>query len=152
MRKAAPRSLSIALEGLTSTLEPATTLARVQKVWELAVGPAIAAAAYPSSARNGVLTVTCSAAHWGTSVGTISPGTITGEAIGTTATAGASGGNANATVSISFFAATSLGVAQASGTTTWGVSGTTAFNSATGTYGYATTGSSGAGHIDAIAA
>jgi hypothetical protein len=92
-------------------------------------------------------TVTCSAAHWGTSVGTISPGTITGEAIGTTATAGASGGNANATVSISFFAATSLGIAQASGTTTWGVSGTTAFNSATGTYGYATTGSSGAGTL-----
>jgi predicted nucleic acid-binding Zn ribbon protein len=64
MRKAAPRSLSVALEGLTSALEPATTLARVQKIWELAVGPAIAAAAQPSAEHDGVLTVTCAAAVW----------------------------------------------------------------------------------------
>jgi predicted nucleic acid-binding Zn ribbon protein len=64
MRKAAPRSLSVALEGLTSALEPATTLARVQKIWEFAVGPAIAAAARPSAEHDGVLTVTCSAAVW----------------------------------------------------------------------------------------
>lgn len=64
MRKTAPRSLSIALEGLTSALAPATTLARVQKIWELAVGPAIAAAAQPSAEHDGVLTVTCTAAVW----------------------------------------------------------------------------------------
>jgi predicted nucleic acid-binding Zn ribbon protein len=60
----APRSLSTALEDLTSMLEPATTLARVQKVWELAAGPAIAAAARPTAEHDGVLTVTCAAAVW----------------------------------------------------------------------------------------
>lgn len=64
MRKHAPRPLSVALESLASELEPATTLARVQKVWEVAVGSAIAAAARPSGEHDGVLTVTCSAAVW----------------------------------------------------------------------------------------
>jgi predicted nucleic acid-binding Zn ribbon protein len=64
VRKHAPRPLAIALQRLESTLEPATTLARVQKVWELAVGPAIAVAARPSGEHGGVLTVTCSAAVW----------------------------------------------------------------------------------------
>ncbi|HEV7527929.1 MAG TPA: DUF721 domain-containing protein [Solirubrobacteraceae bacterium] len=64
MRKPAPRSLSVALEGLTATLAPATTLARVQEVWELATGPAVAAAARPTAERDGVLTVTCEAAVW----------------------------------------------------------------------------------------
>jgi predicted nucleic acid-binding Zn ribbon protein len=62
--RAAPRSLSVALEGLTRTLAPATTLARVQGVWETAAGPAIGAAARPTAERDGVLTVTCSAAVW----------------------------------------------------------------------------------------
>jgi predicted nucleic acid-binding Zn ribbon protein len=52
------------LEDLTSALAPATTLARVHKIWELAVGPAIAAAAQPSAEHDGVLTVTCAAAVW----------------------------------------------------------------------------------------
>jgi predicted nucleic acid-binding Zn ribbon protein len=64
VRKPAPRSLSVALEGLTATLAPATTLARVQEVWELATGPAVAAAARPTAERDGVLTVTCEAAVW----------------------------------------------------------------------------------------
>jgi predicted nucleic acid-binding Zn ribbon protein len=64
MRKVAPRSLSVALEGLTSSLAPATTLARVQEVWERATGPAIAAAARPTAEREGVLTVSCDAAVW----------------------------------------------------------------------------------------
>jgi predicted nucleic acid-binding Zn ribbon protein len=64
VRKAAPRSLAVALEDLTSALAPATTLARVQKIWERAAGPAIAAAAHPTAERNGVLTVTCAAAVW----------------------------------------------------------------------------------------
>jgi predicted nucleic acid-binding Zn ribbon protein len=64
VRRRAPRSLSVALESLASALEPATTLARVQKVWESAVGPAIAAAAQPTAEHEGVLTVTCSAAVW----------------------------------------------------------------------------------------
>lgn len=64
MRRVAPRSLSLALEGLTTTLAPATTLARVQEVWERTMGPAIAAAARPSAERDGVLTVLCDAAVW----------------------------------------------------------------------------------------
>jgi predicted nucleic acid-binding Zn ribbon protein len=60
----APRSLTKALDGLTATLAPATTLARVQAVWELAAGPAIASAARPTGERDGVLTVTCDAAVW----------------------------------------------------------------------------------------
>jgi predicted nucleic acid-binding Zn ribbon protein len=64
MSRIAPRPLSSALEGLTSTIAPATPLARVQGAWERAVGPAIAAAARPTAERNGVLTVTCDAAVW----------------------------------------------------------------------------------------
>jgi predicted nucleic acid-binding Zn ribbon protein len=64
MRKPAPRSLSVALDGLTATLAPATTLARVQEVWESTTGAAIACAACPTAERDGVLTVTCDAAVW----------------------------------------------------------------------------------------
>jgi predicted nucleic acid-binding Zn ribbon protein len=64
MRNASPRLLSTALEDLTATLAPTTTLARVQAVWEGAAGPAIAAAARPTGERDGVLTITCAAATW----------------------------------------------------------------------------------------
>jgi predicted nucleic acid-binding Zn ribbon protein len=64
MSRTAPRLLSRALENLTSALAPATTLARVQGVWERAAGEGIAAAARPSAERGGVLTVTCAAAVW----------------------------------------------------------------------------------------
>ena len=64
MRRTAPRPFAMALEDLTSTLAPATTLARVQKVWERVAGPAIAASARPTGERDGVLTVTCTAAVW----------------------------------------------------------------------------------------
>jgi predicted nucleic acid-binding Zn ribbon protein len=60
----APRALGAALRELTDTLAPASTLARVQEVWEGAVGPAIAALARPTAERDGVLTVTCAAAVW----------------------------------------------------------------------------------------
>jgi predicted nucleic acid-binding Zn ribbon protein len=62
--RAAPRSLSSALEGLTATLAPSTTLARVQEIWEIATGSVIATAAQPTAERDGVLTVTCEAAVW----------------------------------------------------------------------------------------
>jgi predicted nucleic acid-binding Zn ribbon protein len=60
----APRPLATALEALTSTIAPATTLARVQKIWGAAAGPAIATSARPTAERGGVLTVTCNAAVW----------------------------------------------------------------------------------------
>jgi predicted nucleic acid-binding Zn ribbon protein len=62
--RTAPRPLSQALERLTGALAPASTLARVQEVWEDAVGPAIADAARPTAEREGVLTVACAAAVW----------------------------------------------------------------------------------------
>jgi predicted nucleic acid-binding Zn ribbon protein len=64
MSRPAPRSLSVALGALTRALAPATTLARVQEIWEPAAGPAIATAARPTAERDGVLTVTCTAAVW----------------------------------------------------------------------------------------
>jgi predicted nucleic acid-binding Zn ribbon protein len=64
VRRAAPRSLSVALQGLTATLAPATTLACVQGVWEQVAGPAVATAARPTAERDGVLTVSCEAAVW----------------------------------------------------------------------------------------
>ncbi|HWG07779.1 MAG TPA: DUF721 domain-containing protein [Solirubrobacteraceae bacterium] len=64
MRKAAPRPLSTALQGLTATLAPATTLARVQEVWERVAGAAIAGAAWPTAEREGVLTIACEASVW----------------------------------------------------------------------------------------
>ncbi len=64
MSRRAPRSLSVALEGLTRTLAPATTLARVQEIWEPTAGAAIAQAARPTAERDGILTVTCTAAVW----------------------------------------------------------------------------------------
>jgi predicted nucleic acid-binding Zn ribbon protein len=60
----APRPLSTALDALTATLAPATTLARVQEIWERAAGAAIAGAARPTAERDGVLTVICAAAVW----------------------------------------------------------------------------------------
>ncbi|HST55625.1 MAG TPA: DciA family protein [Solirubrobacteraceae bacterium] len=64
MRNPAPRPFSLALDSLTATLAPATTLARVQELWPRAAGPAIAAAARPTAERDGLLTVTCTASVW----------------------------------------------------------------------------------------
>jgi predicted nucleic acid-binding Zn ribbon protein len=60
----APRPLSAALHDLNSALAPATTLARVQELWERTTGPVIAGAAIPTAERDGVLTVRCAAAVW----------------------------------------------------------------------------------------
>jgi predicted nucleic acid-binding Zn ribbon protein len=62
--RTAPRPLATALDELTAALAPASALARVQEVWERAVGPAIAASAHPIAEREGVLTVACEAAVW----------------------------------------------------------------------------------------
>jgi len=62
--RAAPRPLASALQELTGALAPASTLARVQEIWEGAVGAAIASSGRPTAERGGVLTVTCAAAVW----------------------------------------------------------------------------------------
>jgi predicted nucleic acid-binding Zn ribbon protein len=64
VKRAAPRRLSAALEGLEVSLQPASLLARVQRVWEQAAGPTVAAAGRPSAERDGVLTIVCSDAVW----------------------------------------------------------------------------------------
>lgn len=64
MSRLAPRRLASPLEELTAALAPASTLARVQEMWERVLGPAIAAAARPSAERDGVLTVICEASVW----------------------------------------------------------------------------------------
>jgi predicted nucleic acid-binding Zn ribbon protein len=64
MSRAAPRRLQIALTDLTGELSPATTLAAVQAVWEHAAGSAVASAARPTAAREGVLSVACESAAW----------------------------------------------------------------------------------------
>lgn len=64
MSRRAPRPLAIAVGELAGHLCPATTLARVQEVWEQVTGPAIAASATPTAERQGVLTVSCEASVW----------------------------------------------------------------------------------------
>jgi predicted nucleic acid-binding Zn ribbon protein len=64
MRRHAPRRLANALSGLVEDLAPATTLARVQRVWSEVAGPAIAGEAEPVSERAGVHSVRCDSAVW----------------------------------------------------------------------------------------
>jgi len=64
MSRRAPRPIAFALDDLTTATRPATTLARVQEVWPQAAGGAISTAAHPTGERDGVLTVTCTAAVW----------------------------------------------------------------------------------------
>ena len=59
-----PRPLAQAFGDLADELAPATTLARVQRVWPGLVGPAIAGQARPVSERAGTLTIACSASVW----------------------------------------------------------------------------------------
>jgi predicted nucleic acid-binding Zn ribbon protein len=73
VRRRAPRPLSVALGDLTGALEPATALARVQRVWREAVGEVVAQAGRPTSERDGVLTVICSDAVWSAELQMLGP-------------------------------------------------------------------------------
>jgi predicted nucleic acid-binding Zn ribbon protein len=64
MRRRAPRSLAFALERVTTYLEPATTLARVQGCWAEAVGREIEVVTEPIAERDGVVTVACESSLW----------------------------------------------------------------------------------------
>jgi len=85
-------------------------------------------------------TVNCSVAHYG-----VSASTTFGEVLVTAATAGTSGGNANANTTVAFYAGATLSVSQTG--TDWTLTGSSPFNQATGTYGYTTTGPSGSGTL-----
>jgi predicted nucleic acid-binding Zn ribbon protein len=54
----------VALAALTAELEPASTLAAVQRCWEGAVGAVVATAASPIAERSGVLEIACEDAVW----------------------------------------------------------------------------------------
>jgi predicted nucleic acid-binding Zn ribbon protein len=69
----APRPLSLALDGLTDALAPATTLARVQRAWAQTVGEVIAEAGRPTAERDGVLTITCADAVWAAELDLMGP-------------------------------------------------------------------------------
>jgi predicted nucleic acid-binding Zn ribbon protein len=64
MRRRAPRPVSLALEGVTARLAPATLLAEIQLAWAGAAGAAFAAATTPVAERDGVVTVACASAVW----------------------------------------------------------------------------------------
>jgi predicted nucleic acid-binding Zn ribbon protein len=64
VRRAAPRPVGAALEGLTAALTPATLLAEIQRVWPDAAGEAFAAASEPVSERDGVVVVSCTSSVW----------------------------------------------------------------------------------------
>ena len=73
MSRAAPSPLSAALANLARGLAPASTLARVQEVWEQVAGPAVAAAATPMGERDGIVTVGCEAAVWAQELSLMAP-------------------------------------------------------------------------------
>lgn len=64
MKRRAPRTLGTVLGPLVPELAPATTLARVQGVWEEVAGPTVAAEATPVSERAGTVSVACRSAVW----------------------------------------------------------------------------------------
>ena len=64
MRRLAPRTLSVVLEGVVREAAPATLLARVQAVWPEVAGPGLSSSAAPVSERDGVVTVACESAVW----------------------------------------------------------------------------------------
>jgi predicted nucleic acid-binding Zn ribbon protein len=64
VRRRAPRPLADALERFTSTLAPATTLAKVQGCWADVVGEALAGECTPVSERGGAVTVACRSSVW----------------------------------------------------------------------------------------
>jgi predicted nucleic acid-binding Zn ribbon protein len=76
MSRPSPRPLSLALESLTTTLAPQTTLARAQQAWEHTTGPAIAAAGRPTAEREGILTITCTDAVWAAELDLMSAGLV----------------------------------------------------------------------------
>jgi predicted nucleic acid-binding Zn ribbon protein len=58
---------------LADELAPETLLAEVQRVWPAVVGPSIADQAAPTTARGGVVTVSCSASVWAQELDLMAP-------------------------------------------------------------------------------
>jgi predicted nucleic acid-binding Zn ribbon protein len=64
MRRLAPRPLGRALDAAIAQARPAGLLAAVQSAWPEVAGRALAAAATPTSEREGTVTVTCESGVW----------------------------------------------------------------------------------------
>jgi predicted nucleic acid-binding Zn ribbon protein len=76
VNRRAPRRLSVALSALAPSLAPSTPLARVQAVWEEAVGDAIASHSAPVAARGGVLEVICDESVWSAELDLMGPAIV----------------------------------------------------------------------------
>lgn len=67
-RRSTPKTPGDALDGLLESIAPEDTgdlgLARIQRAWSTAVGPAIASASRPVAVVDGVLHVACEEATW----------------------------------------------------------------------------------------
>ncbi len=73
MRRRAPRPLAAALAALATQLEPASEIARVQRVWADVAGAGIADHCTPVSLRAGVLRVACDEAVWAAELELLAP-------------------------------------------------------------------------------
>jgi hypothetical protein len=140
VRVAQTLGLTVTQNAATSTTPATETFSMVDSASATVGGSPTAGVGASCTGTPPSQTLSCTAAHFGTS-----NGASFAESLATTATAGASGGNASATVTAAFFSGTGLGIATSSGT--WGVTGGTAYNTATGTYGYASTGPAGSGTL-----
>jgi predicted nucleic acid-binding Zn ribbon protein len=72
----APRRLAEPLSELTNGLAPASTLARVQEMWERVLGQAIAGSTRPTAEHDGVLSVICESAVWAQELDLMAPEVI----------------------------------------------------------------------------
>jgi predicted nucleic acid-binding Zn ribbon protein len=72
----APRPVAELLAPVTSRLEPASTLAAVQRCWAEVAGERIAACARPVSERDGVLALACDDAVWAAELELIGPSLV----------------------------------------------------------------------------
>ncbi len=73
MHRRGPRPLAAAFERMRDDLAPQTVLAEVQRVWQDAVGQAIAGEARPTAERGGLLTISCSASVWAQELDLMAP-------------------------------------------------------------------------------
>lgn len=103
-------------------------------------GTAIAAYGATCVGATNSATMTCSVAQYGT------VGTTFGQTLSTSGTAAATpGGNNTVSVGVNYYGAGISGIAQSGAN--WVITGTGAFNSASGSYTYTSTGATGAGTL-----
>jgi predicted nucleic acid-binding Zn ribbon protein len=76
VRRRDPRPIGTALRGVVGQARPQTLLARVQGVWEDAVGPTVAAEAQPRAETAGTIVVECSSGVWAQELELLAPDLI----------------------------------------------------------------------------